>query len=60
MIFLLQFGINEVHSPYRLAHFCWSLKNLLVLIYSKFHSKLMILDIVPILFVSKVNCLIHY
>ena len=32
MIFLVQFGINK-HL------FCWSLKNLLVLIYSKLHSK---------------------
>ena len=28
-----------MHSPYRLVHFCWSLKNLLVLIYSKLHSE---------------------
>ena len=28
-----------MHSPYGLVHFCWSLKNLLVLIYSKLHSK---------------------
>ena len=28
-----------MHSPYRLAHFCWALKDLLVLIYSKLHSK---------------------
>ena len=27
------------YSPYGLAHFCWSLKNLLVLFYSKLHSK---------------------
>ena len=26
-------------SPYGLVHFCWSSKNLLVLIYSKLHSK---------------------
>ena len=32
MIFLMQFGINK-HC--RLVQFCWSLKNLLVLIYSK-------------------------
>ena len=28
-----------MHLPYGLVHFCWSLKNLLVLIYSKLHSK---------------------
>ena len=27
------------YSPYGLTHFCWSLKNLLVLFYSKLHSK---------------------
>ena len=26
MIFLVQFGIYKVHSPYGLVHFCWSLK----------------------------------
>ena len=47
MIFLVQIVIStskffkdhKVHSPYVLVHFFWSLKNLLVLIYSKFHSK---------------------
>ena len=33
------FKDHKVHSPYGLVHFCWSLKNLLVLIYSKLHSK---------------------
>ena len=28
-----------MHSPYGLVHFCWSLNYLLVLIYSKLHSK---------------------
>ena len=28
-----------MHSPYGLVHFCWSLKNLLLLSYSKLHSK---------------------
>ena len=40
MIFLVQFGINKHHG---LVHFCCSLKNLLVLIYSKLYSKLPIL-----------------
>ena len=47
MIFLVQFGIStckffkdpKLHSAYRLVQFCQSLKNLLVLIYSKLHSK---------------------
>ena len=30
---------HKVHSPYGLVHFCWSLENLLVFIYSKLHSK---------------------
>ena len=29
------FKDHKVNSPYGLVHFCWSLKNLLVLIYSK-------------------------
>ena len=30
---------KRTHSPYELVHFCWSLKNLLVLVYSKLRSK---------------------
>ena len=36
MIFFAQFGLNK---PYGFVQFCYSLKNLLVLIYSKLHSK---------------------
>ena len=49
MIFLVQLGINMIckffkdlkllHSPYGFVQFCQSLKNLLVLIYSKLYSK---------------------
>ena len=34
------FKDHKLHKPYGLAQFCWSLgKNLLVLVYSKLHSK---------------------
>lgn len=35
MIFLIQFGINK----HLIFNFCWSLKNILVLIYSNLHLK---------------------
>ena len=36
MIICKFFKDHKVHSPFGLVHFCWSLKNLLALIYSKF------------------------